>query len=61
MSEPEQILKNRIRLERLCRELDVEMDGVQVPQAAAAILNGIRGVIEDLDSLYEEWKENDER
>lgn len=33
------------RLQRLCFELDVEMDGVQVPKSAASILNAIREVL----------------
>lgn len=33
------------RLIRLCVELDMEMDGVRVPAAAAAILNAIRGIL----------------
>lgn len=33
------------RLQRLCFELDVEMDGVQIPKSAAAILNAIREVL----------------
>jgi hypothetical protein len=36
------------RLVYLCRELDVEMDGVSpIPQTAAAILMGIRRVLND--------------
>ena len=38
-----------IRLVALCRELDMEMDGVKCPAAAAAILNAIRGVLEELE------------
>ena len=34
--------KDATHLVRLCLELDREMDGVKVPAAAAAILNGIR-------------------
>lgn len=37
------------RLESLCRELDMEMDGVRVPQTAAAILNGIRSVLSEIE------------
>ena len=33
------------RLFILCRELDMEMDGVRVPATAAAILNAIRSII----------------
>ena len=33
------------RLLVLCRELDVEMDGVECPASAAAILNAIRGIV----------------
>jgi len=35
------------RLLRLCRELDMEMDGVACPASAAAILNAIRGIVAD--------------
>ena len=34
------------KLVTLCRELDVEMDGVKVPASAAAILNAIRECLE---------------
>ncbi len=34
------------RLIRLCIELDAEMDGVRVPATAAAVLNGIRSVLQ---------------
>lgn len=33
------------KLFRLCLELDAEMDGVKCPATAAAILNGIRGIV----------------
>jgi len=37
------------RLVGLCRELDVEMDGVApIPATAAAILNGIRSVLNEI-------------
>lgn len=47
------------RLVELCRELDVELDGVKVPETAAAILNTIRAVLPDpladvRDELVEE-------
>jgi len=35
------------RLVELCRELDAEMDGVQLPATAAAILNTIRAALPD--------------
>lgn len=45
-----QKLSNHEKLEGLCRELDVEMDGVSpIPATAAAILNGIRRVLGDID------------
>lgn len=38
------------RLVYLCRELDIEMDGVSpIPETAAAILNGIRRVLNEID------------
>lgn len=42
---------NRSRMKNLvtlCRMLDVEMDGVECPKAAAAILNAIRVNINEL-------------
>lgn len=43
---------NGDRLMILCKELDIEMDGVKCPRTAAAILNGIREIVtrdEELD------------
>jgi len=37
------------RLIALCRELDEELDGVLVPASAAAVLNGIRDLLERFD------------
>jgi len=37
------------RLVGLCRELDIELDGVNVPGSAAAILNAIRKILRDLE------------
>ena len=37
------------RLVSLCRELDMKMDGVACPAAAAACLNGIRFILSELD------------
>jgi phytoene/squalene synthetase len=37
------------QLEMLCRELDEELDGVQLPRSAAAILNAIRVILDDID------------
>ena len=37
------------RLASLCRELDVEMDGVNCPASAAACLMGIREVLNEID------------
>ena len=34
-----------VPLMTLCRELDMEMDGVKCPKAAAAILNAIRRIV----------------
>ena len=39
-------LEKLVPLLTLCRELDVEMDGVKCPKSAAAILNRIRSLIE---------------
>jgi len=37
----------------LCRELDMEMDGVsEIPASAAAILNGIRAALSELPDDY---------
>ncbi len=36
-------------LVRLCRELDMELDGVRLPATAAAIANGIRSTLERLE------------
>lgn len=36
------------KLVGLCRELDAEMDGVRVPWTAAAILGGIRAVLNEM-------------
>ena len=33
-------------LEKLCRELDMEMDGAAIPHSAAAILNAIRRLLQ---------------
>lgn len=33
------------RLFNLCRELDMELDGVNMPATAAAIMNAIRGLV----------------
>lgn len=45
---------NHEKLEALCRGLDVEMDGVSpIPATAAAYLNGIRSVLNDIDSELE--------
>jgi hypothetical protein len=41
------VARSYLRLVLLCRELDVEMDGVQCPGAAAAILNTLRKVIQE--------------
>ena len=40
------------RIVRLCRELDIEIDGVRVPATAAAILNGIREALNELPEDY---------
>ena len=37
------------RLEMLCRELDEELDGVKVPASAAAILNAISELLDEID------------
>ncbi len=37
------------RLISLCRELYDELDGVRIPKSAAAVCNGIRAVIEEID------------
>lgn len=37
------------RLIILFRELDMEMDGVRVPASAAAVLNGIRAVLNEIE------------
>ncbi len=39
----------RDRLVLLCRELDMQMDGVAVPASAAAILNAIRSLLSDIE------------
>jgi len=38
------------KLEGLCRELDAELDGVQLPWSAAAIVGGIREVLGDIEN-----------
>jgi len=38
------------RLVSLCRELDMEMDGVTCPAATAGLLNAIRDTLSDLDT-----------
>ena len=41
------------RIVMLCRELDMEMDGVsEIPASAAAILNGIRAALSELPDDY---------
>lgn len=42
-------LSRMVRLEKLCRELDLYMDGERIPAYPAAILNGIRKVLGELD------------
>lgn len=43
-----EVAKRRERLFGLCQELDVEMDGVSpIPATAAAILNGIRSIVNE--------------
>ena len=44
------------RMVYLCRDLDYEMDGVsEIPESAAAILNGIRQALNDLpDDFFDE-------
>lgn len=37
------------RIIALCRMLDIEMDGVQCPASASAILNGIRSALGEID------------
>lgn len=37
------------RLVALCRELDEELDGVKIPASAAAVCNGIRDVLNQID------------
>jgi len=44
-SDAEENKKDVEQLIRLCVELDMEMDGVAVPATAAAILNGIRRIL----------------
>ena len=36
-------------LVELCRELDEELDGVKIPASAAAIVNAIRSIVEEID------------
>ena len=43
-----------LKLVRLCEELDMEMDGVTVPATAAAILNGIRATLDELEGELSE-------
>lgn len=40
------------RLFGLCRELDIEMDGVNIPSSAAAILNAIRSTVAVMVILF---------
>ena len=35
----------------LCGELNDESDGVKVPRSMAAVLNGIRAILEKIDEL----------
>ena len=42
-------MTNAEKLIRLCRELDIEMDGVACPGSAAAILNAIRSIVSDVE------------
>ena len=37
------------KLVRLCRELDAELDGVKIPASAAAVANGIRTLLDNLE------------
>ena len=37
------------KLVALCIELDSELDGVKLPASAAAAMNGIRSVLEDME------------
>ena len=37
------------KLVKLCRELDMELDGVRLPAPAAAVANGIRSTLERLE------------
>jgi hypothetical protein len=41
------------RLVNLCRELDMEMDGVACPRTAAAVFNAIRSVLSEMDDQSE--------
>jgi hypothetical protein len=44
------IIASSVTLYTLCKELDIEMDGVKCPATAAAILNAIRSEIERIES-----------
>jgi len=50
------MMTNHEKFEALCRELDTELDGVRIPATAAAIVNGIRRVLLDLELEREEVK-----
>lgn len=39
---------------RLCKELDIELDGVRMPAMAAAIVNGIRRVLDEIEDAEED-------
>ena len=48
------IIAASVTLYALCKELDVEMDGVKCPATAAAILNAIRSKIKEIENDEDE-------